>query len=390
MIPRLIPILGITFIDIMGFSILIPVLPYFAQHLHATPLTIGMLFSTFAACQLVAGPLWGNLSDRIGRKAVLIISQIGATLGWALLAFSHTIGLVFIARIIEGISGGNISVTQAYVSDLVEPDKRSRAFGYIGGAFSAGFIFGPLIGFALLRYGGYPAPFLGAAALQFLTLIVTVVMLPESRSKDPQEKVATFRDIVRSLADPNVAPVLWQKLAYSLGLYAWFAVLSLYLNAQFGFDLSRTMLFFSGWGVLSVILQVSIVGPMSDRFGDRGMSNIGIASSVASFALVPFAHSWATLCAVFILFGFGMALSNPGITSLITNSAPNNARGTILGVASSLDNFSGVATPPLSTGMLQRFGSPYAGLVSFAFTFVALVLGLAAARREAGTLGRET
>ncbi len=390
MIRALIPILGITFIDIMGFSILIPVLPYFAQHLHASPLTIGILFSTFAACQLLAGPLWGNVSDRIGRKAVLVISQIGATLGWTLLAFSHTIVLVFLARIIEGLSGGNISVTQAYVSDLVEPAKRSRAFGYIGGAFSAGFVFGPLIGYVLLRFGGYSAPFLGAAALQLLTLIVTIIMLPESRSKDPLEKVATFADITRSLADPNVAPVLWQKLAYSLGLYAWFAVLSLYLNAQFGFDLSRTMLFFSGWGVLSVILQLSIVGPMADRFGDRGMSNIGIASCVASFALVPFAHGWITLCAVFVLFGFGMALSNPGITSLISNSAPSNARGTILGVASSLDNLSGVATPPLSTAMLQRFGSPYAGLVSFAFTFVALVLGLSAARRESGALERET
>ncbi len=386
---RLIPILGITFIDIMGFSILIPVLPYFALHLHASPLTIGMLFSTFAGCQLLAGPIWGNVSDRIGRKAVLIISQIGATFGWALLAFSHTIGLVFIARIIEGISGGNISVTQAYVSDLVEPEKRSRAFGYIGGAFSAGFIFGPLIGFALLHYGGYAAPFLGAAALQFLTLIITIIMLPESRSRSPEEKVATFRDIGRSLADPNVAPVLWQKLAFSLGLYAWFAVLSLYLNAQFGFDLSRTMIFFSGWGVLSVVLQFSIVGPLSERFGDRGMSNIGIAASVASFALVPFARSWPMLIVVFVLFGFGMALANPGITALLSKSAPSNARGTILGVASSLDNLSGVATPPLSTAMLQRFGSPYAGLVSFGFTFVALVLGLAAARRESGALEPE-
>ncbi|MDQ6826050.1 MAG: MFS transporter [Candidatus Eremiobacteraeota bacterium] len=386
---RLIPILGITFIDIMGFSILIPVLPYFAQHLHASPLTIGVLFSTFAACQLIAGPLWGNVSDRIGRKSVLIISQIGATLGWALLAFSHTIALVFIARVIEGVSGGNISVTQAYVSDLVEPGKRSRAFGYIGGAFSAGFIFGPLIGYGLLRYGGYPAPFLGAAALQFVTLIVTIIMLPESRSKNAEEQIATLKDIGRSLTDPSIAPILWQKLALSMGLYAWFAVLSLYLNAQFGFDLSRTMLFFSGWGVLSVILQFSIVGPMSERFGDRGMSNIGIASSVASFALVPFAHTWATLVVVFVLFAFGMALANPGITSLISNAAPSNARGSILGVASSLDNLSGVTTPPLSTGMLQRFGSPYSSLVSFAFTFIALILGMLAARRESRTLETE-
>src|SRR5471032_2386612 len=174
-------------------------MPYFAQRFGAAPVVIGLLFSVFALCQLIAGPVWGNVSDRIGRKAVLIISQIGATIGWTMLAFAPNLGIVFLARIIEGLSGGNISVTQAYVADLVEPEKRARAFAYIGAAFSSGLVFGPLAGGYLVHQYGFATPFLFAAGLQLLTLIVTIVVLPESRKKDPDEAHATFADIIVSL-----------------------------------------------------------------------------------------------------------------------------------------------------------------------------------------------
>ena len=175
----LLPILGITFIDILGFSILIPILPYYVQHFGAPYVAVGLLFASFSLCQFVAGPIWGNLSDRIGRKSVLIVSQIGATIGWTLLAFAPTLAWVFVARIIEGFSGGNISVTQAYVADRVDPQQRSRAFAYVGAAFSAGLVLGPLAGGGLLSAYGYRMPFLLAAGLQVLTLLVTIFFLPE-------------------------------------------------------------------------------------------------------------------------------------------------------------------------------------------------------------------
>ncbi len=153
------PILGITFIDILGFSILIPILPYYVKHFGASAIAVGLLFATFALCQFLAGPLWGNVSDRIGRKRVLIISQIGATFGWAGLAFAPTLAWVFVARIVEGISGGNISVTQAYVADRVEVTERARAFAYVGAAFSAGLVIGPVAGGLLLSHFGYRTPF---------------------------------------------------------------------------------------------------------------------------------------------------------------------------------------------------------------------------------------
>ncbi|MHB8196751.1 MAG: MFS transporter, partial [Vulcanimicrobiaceae bacterium] len=174
MLTKLLPILGITFVDILGFSMLIPMLPYFATHFGASPETVGLLFATFSLCQLGAGPLWGALSDRIGRKRVLIVSQAGATVGWAMLAFAPSLAWVFIARIVEGVSGGNIGVTQAYVADLVEAKDRARAFGYIGAAFGAAMIFGPLGGGLLFARYGFTAPFLAASALQLLTLLLTI------------------------------------------------------------------------------------------------------------------------------------------------------------------------------------------------------------------------
>ncbi|HTD34497.1 MAG TPA: MFS transporter, partial [Candidatus Elarobacter sp.] len=221
MIVRLLPILGITFIDILGFSIMIPLLPFFVKRFGAPDVAVGVVFATFSLCQLIAGPVWGNVSDRIGRKMVLIVSQVGSTISWAMLAFAPSIAVVVLARAIEGFSGGNIGVTQAYVGDLVEPKRRGAAFGYLGAAFSAGFVFGPALGGWLAERYGFAVPFLVAALLQILTLVLTIVMLPESRGpKTDEERGAVgLRDIARALADRAVAPVLWLRLVYTFAMY---------------------------------------------------------------------------------------------------------------------------------------------------------------------------
>ncbi|MBV8363713.1 MAG: MFS transporter, partial [Candidatus Eremiobacteraeota bacterium] len=344
--------------------------------------TVGVLFSTFAVCGLIAGPIWGNISDRIGRKGVLIISQIGATIGWVILAFAPSIFIVFVARIIEGLSGGNIGVTQAYAADLVEPKERTRAYSYIAAAFSAGFTLGPAIGGLVNGRFGFTATFLLAAALQALTLILTITMLPESTSRQNRDDVASLDEITANLKNRRTAPVLWQKLAISLGLYAWFAVFALYLQAALGFTASQTMFMFAAYGVFNTLLQVLLVGRLSDALGDRWTSTLGLTTLVAGFALVAFAHTLFGVAIVFALFGIGMCLTTPTITSLISEAAPANQRGTILSVASSLDSFSGVITPMASTAVLGRYGSPFAGIVPLCFEFVALVVGLFSTKRE--------
>jgi DHA1 family tetracycline resistance protein-like MFS transporter len=382
MIRKLLPILGVTFIDIIGFSMLIPMLPYFVTHFGASPFVVGVLFGTFSLCQLVTAPLWGQVSDRFGRKRVLIISQIGATIGWAMLAFAPNIALVFVARIIQGVSGGNISSTQAYVADLGEAKDRSRAFGLIGAMFGAGMIFGPFVGGLLFSRFGFSAPFLAAAALQLATLLITIVMLPESRARVEGEKPVGLSEILASFHKPRLARILWQKLAISLGLYGWFAVIALYLQRQLGFSLTQTDYFFSVFAILNVFCNVFMVGRISARLGDRSMSNVGLVALAAAFASLPFVRDLALLSVTMVLFSFGMALVNTGITALISNAASDREQGVVLGTSSSLDSLSGILAPPVSTGMLGALGPAFAGVESLTFMSVALVMGLFGARSE--------
>lgn len=377
MILRLLPILGITFIDILGFSILIPLMPFYVQRFGAAPVMVGILFSVFALCQLIAGPIWGNVSDRIGRKMVLIISQIGATIGWTMLAFAPALWVVFIARIIEGLSGGNISVTQAYVADLVEPDKRARAFAYIGAAFSAGLIFGPSAGGWLAHRYGFAVPFLLAAGLQAITLIVTIAVLPESRKTESTDVHPGIAEIISSLRLPAVAPVLWQKLVYSLGLYGWFAAFTLVLQRQLGFTEESASYFFAAFGVASIVMQLGLVGRLTDALGDRRANNIGLVAMSLAFGIAPLLHDWLSASVMIVLFSFGLSINNATIAALIADAAPENQRGTILGVSSSLESASGVVMPPISTGALGLYGVPAVAGMSAFFALLALALGLA-------------
>lgn len=381
MIKRLSPILGITFIDILGFSLLIPLLPYYVTHFGASAVTVGVLFALFSFCQLISGPIWGNLSDRIGRKGVLVISQIGATIGWAMLGWAPTILWVFVARVIEGCSGGNIGVTQAYVADLVEPKDRARAFAYISATFAAGMAFGPALG-ALLSMHGYAITLYTAAGLQFLTLVVTLVVLPESRQK-VEEAVAGPAEILRTFKNPALAPKLWQKLALSLALYGWFGVMALYFAQQLHFGLRETYLFMIYISVLNVIVNAFILGRVSDRIGNRMMSTLGIASLVCGFAVVPFIGAVWQLAVMAAFFSIGMAFGNTGILALVSATAEDSVQGTVLSVTSSLDSFAGIVSPPLSTGLLGAFGSPYSAASSLLFAVIALAMGLRAGETPA-------
>lgn len=379
---RLIPILGITFVDIIGFSMLIPMLPYFVTHFGASAFVVGLLFAVFQLCQLLSAPLWGSVSDRIGRKFVLIVSQIGATIGWTMLAFSPNIAWVFVARVVEGVSGGNIGITQAYVADLVAPRERARAFSFIGATFGAGMIFGPVIGGVLFARYGFKAPFLAAAGLQLLTLALTVIFVPESRKREDRKRVG-LREALAVLRTREMRMLLAQKLALSLALYGWYSASALYLQRQLGFTLVRTDYFFAFFAVLAVVMNVGAVGRTSKSVGDRRMANAGLTLLLAAFLVMPFVHSIAMLAGVLgVLFALGSALSQNGMTALISARATDQQQGTVLSVGSSLDSLSGIVAPPISTGLLGAYGPAYAGAEPAFFAVAALAMGLAATWRE--------
>jgi len=387
LILRLLPILGITFIDILGFSIMIPLLPFFVKQFGATDVAVGFVISAFSVCQLIAGPVWGNVSDRIGRKMVLIVSQVGSTIAWTMLALARSIPLVLVSRALEGFSGGNIGVTQAYVGDLVEPKRRGEAFAYVGAAFSAGFVFGPATGGWLAEHYGYAVPFLVAAALQLITLVVTIFMLPESRSKaqngDAAESAVSVRDIARALVDRAVAPVLWLRLVYTFAMYGWFASMTLILHAQLGWGVGEVSFVFAGFGILQVVLQLAVVGRLVDAIGNRTATNAGLALCTGAFMLVPFAHTFVLAVVLLVLFGTGLSILNSAFPALASEVAPDDRRGTVLGAVSGIDSLAGSVMPPIVTGVLGMFGVAPAAAIMVTLVVVALVMGLLQARGAA-------
>lgn len=383
MILRLLPILGITFIDILGFSILIPLLPFFVKRFGAPDYAVGAVFAAYSFCQFIAGPLWGNISDRIGRKMVLIVSQIGSTIAWTLLAFAPSVAFVAFARALEGLSGGNFGVTQAYVGDLVEPKRRGQAFAYVGAAFSAGFVFGPVFGGWLVRYG-FAVPFLVAAALQLVTLVVTIFMLPESRGKKTTEEgraAVAFGDIFAALGDPVVSPVLWLRVIYTFAMYGWFSSLALILHAQLGWGVAEISYVFAAFGAFNVVLQIAVVGRITDALGSRVSVNVGLAFALAAFALVPFATNFALAVGLLTLFGIAISMLNTAFPSLASDVAPDAKRGTVLGVVAGLDSLAGFVMPPIVTGVLGAAGVTPAAAILIGLVTAALALGLVQARR---------
>jgi predicted MFS family arabinose efflux permease len=248
--------------------------------------------------------------------------------------------------------------------------------------FAAGMVFGPAGGGLLYSRYGFAVPFLVAAALQFATLIITIVMLPESRARMDDSDRFSIAALLASFGKPRLGRILWQKLAIALALYGWFAVFALYLQRQLGFSLAQTDYLFSIFAIFNVFMNVFMVGRVSARLGDRWMSNVGLTSLVAGFAIVPFIHNIALLSALMLLFAFGIALTNTGITALISNAASDRDQGMVLGTSSSLDSLSGILAPPVSTGLLSGFGSPFAGVESLVLAGLALVMGLRGARGE--------
>jgi MFS transporter, DHA1 family, tetracycline resistance protein len=358
-------------------------MPFFVKKFGAPDIAVGAVFAAYSLCQFIAGPIWGNVSDRIGRKMVLIVSQTGATIAWAMLAFAPSIPFVILSRAIEGFSGGNIGVTQAYVGDLVEPKRRGQAFAYVGAAFAAGFVFGPATGGWLAERYGFAIPFLVAAALQLLTLLLTIFMLPESRGRAPEgtQSAVGFGDIFGSLTDKAVAPVLWLRLVYTFGMYGWFAALTLILHRQLGWDVAQISYVFAGFGVMQVILQVAVVGRLVDAIGNRAGTNLGFALCTAAFVLVPFGTTlWVALLVLF-LFGVGISINNAAFPALASDAAPDAKRGTVLGVLSGLDSLAGFVMPPIVTGVLGAFGVAPAASIIAALVAAALVMGLIQARR---------
>ncbi|HEX3232677.1 MAG TPA: MFS transporter [Gemmatimonadales bacterium] len=357
---RLSVLIAVNFVDMIGFMIVLPLLPFYALRLHATAETVGQLIASFSIAQLLAAPLWGRVSDRYGRRPALLIGLSASALAYVVFGFADTVWLLFASRIVQGAGGGTTGVAQAYVADTMEPKDRARALGWLSAATSAGVMVGPVIG-SFSAHFGRTAPGLVAAALCLTNVGFAWRWLPESR-RTHRDAPPAHRPLwhpawtaVRHPMEP-VARFLWIYAVGMLAFSSMTSVIALYLGAEFALDETTIGYVFLYVGILSFVMRSVLLGPIVDRVGEAAAMRIGTVLLVLGLILYPQPRSLWGLAAVIPLVPIGTALLFPATTSLMSRYSDPRELGTTMGVAQTFAGISRVAAPLLATSLFQRLG----------------------------------
>jgi len=364
------------FVNLVGFGIIIPLLPFYAETFGASPLVVGMLFAVFSLCQLIAAPILGDLSDRYGRRPILIVSLIGTVVSFVMLALAHSITMLFIARIVDGLSGGNISTARAYVADVTEPKDRSRAFGLIGAAFGLGFIFGPGIS-ALLAPISYTAPIWAAAGLTLVATAMAWMWLPETVHRAHAGTGMPFRSLMTMMARPSLRRVLLMDFAYWLAFAIFQTTFALFAAARFGFDATRTASFFAAFAVMGAIVQGIFIRKIVQRFGDKLTLMLGLVCAAVGLIAATMTHTVTFFALSLVPLALGIGFGHPTMSSLISRAARAEEQGRVQGAASAVESLGRTIGPVWGSASLQRFGeaSPYISAAGFLIMTLLLSVG---------------
>lgn len=378
------------FIDVLGFGIVIPVLPLYAEHFGATPMQTGWLVGIFSLAQFFFAPVWGRISDRVGRKPVLLIGLAGTVVGYGLMAMAHTVTALLVARLIAGISGANISAAQAYLADISPPEQRARAMGLLGAAFGMGFVFGPALGGWAGATFNYAAPMYIAAGLAAVNIVSVLFLLPESHHPGP----ATGRReplFPALFSHVKTQTFLWCVASYFLvtvGFSIMTTLFALLLSHRFGLDAKKTGYILGGLGVVGVIIQGGLIGGLVRRFGESLLALAGAVCMAAGLVGLAVSAGVGAMLAATALIGIGNSLLMPTLSALASRSMEAAWQGRALGVlqsGGSLARWLG----PLIAGLLLSVplaGASYAFLpliVSAGFLVMAAgaIVGLDRARK---------
>jgi len=374
----LILILTFVFVDVLGFSLILPLLPYYAADFQASSIMVGLLLSANAITQMIGAPILGRLSDRHGRKPLLITSIAGTVLGFLLLGWANTLIMLFISRILDGFLGGNVSLAQAYITDSTTKENRAQGLGFIGAAFGLGFIFGPALGGILSAGGNYARPAFAAAGLAAINLIGTIIWLPESLPPEKRTAKAdqprpefTFSALTKALKRPCVGPLLTVVLVYGLAFTMFETMFSLFAQKKLGFTAQTTSFVLTYVGVLVVLIQGGGIKYLSDRFGDKKLIFGG--SILLSIGLLGWAFSpnLITLLIALLPLSLASGMLRVSSNSALTKSVAGTEVGGILGLSSSMNSFTRVVSPLIGSFLLASVSPAAPGVVgAFLMVFV--------------------
>jgi multidrug resistance protein len=351
----------IVFIDLLGFGIIIPILPSYAlRDFGSSEITVGLLVASFSLMQLLVTPFWGRVSDRHGRRPILAVTLAISVAGYLLFGLARSIGMLFLARMLSGVGGGNIGAAQAYIADVTPPHERAKGMGLIGAAFGLGFVFGPVAGGLLSRYG-YAVPGFTAAGLSLAALLLTVTILPESRrdaggAAASAFNAAQFGDAFRR---PGLGSLLAAFFLATFGYANIYATFPMLATRDFGYTDHEVGYLFGFIGLVGAVTQGLLFRFLSARAGDRLLLRAGSLLTMAGLACIPLHGTTLTLHLVLLVLSLGTGLLTPTALGLISQRADPRRQGAMLGVNQSLGALARTLGPVWGTFTFQSLGHPW-------------------------------
>ena len=382
----------IVLVDLIGFGIIIPLLPFYAEHFQAQPATVGLLMATYSLAQFIAAPFWGRLSDRVGRRPVLLASLAGATLAYGALAFADTLLMLFLVRAFGGLMAGNISAAFAYAADVTTKENRAKGMGLVGAAFGIGFILGPAIGGILAGpdplNADYQSPALAAAGLSLLALVLGLVRLPESLSPEIRARNAALprkarlSQLLEALRLPGVG------LLIGLGFLATFVfagletTFAMWSRREYGWGPEQNGWIFAYVGLMSAAIQGGLIGRLARRFGERGLLRQGALALAVGIGGIPLTQEIWQLLVVLAIAAYGFSVLNPAFNSLISQRVPDTDQGGVMGVTRSATTLARVAGPAWAGMLFAVLGRDWPYYSGAVVMVLVLVLGIVALRES--------
>ncbi|HEY70182.1 MAG TPA: major facilitator superfamily domain-containing protein 9 [Anaerolineae bacterium] len=376
----LILILVFVFIDVLGFSLILPLLPYYAADFQASSITVGLLLSANALTQMIGAPFLGRLSDRYGRKPMLIASISGTVLSFLILGFANSLAILFLSRIMDGLLGGNVSLAQAYITDTTTRENRAQGLGLIGAAFGVGFIFGPALGGSLSAGGNYALPAFAAAGLAALNLVGVLIWLPESLPPENRttlkEKIrpkVSLGELINALRRPCVGPLLSVVLIYGLAFTMFETMFSLFTQQKLGFSAQTTSYVLTYVGVVVVLVQGVGIRWLSARFSDKQMIYYGAILLIGGLLGWAYSFSLPVLLIALLPLALASGMLRVSTNSALTKNVDPSEVGGILGLSASMNSLTRVAAPLIGSFLLAEI-SPAGPGVAGALLMIGVVL----------------
>ncbi|MGB5912139.1 MAG: MFS transporter [Promethearchaeia archaeon] len=368
----------IQFTEVLGFSSVMPIIPFLGLSLGLNAFQVGLVLSIFSLCQLFASPITGKLSDRFGRKPLLLFSQTSTLIGFILLGLANNVWILVAARLVDGLLGSNMTVSQAYISDVTDPKYRTKIYGYSSAVFGAGLIFGPVIGGLLLSIN-FSAPFFFAAGVSLLSIILVLAFLPESLTKKEEKLDFKFGDIFptketkRFFKSAKIRGILVVYFIYNFGFFLFITTFALFAANQINVTPQEVSFYMAWIGVLRVLFQSVLINPLVKKVSENKTLAIGVFTMILAMAILIFSTSYWIVYLPFFFLAFGTGVARPILTSKLTKTVKREETGSVLGVNNALTSIGQIISPILGGLLLQFLPTqmlPYLSAVIFGIIFL--------------------